>query len=177
MDFAIRRATHVAAFSLLAGFGMRWAGQPQPNAVIVEHAPEMAYIQQWAVPAGLLIAALALMVLVRRYRWIGKTLRQGTAIQGIVRNVDIYEREAERTSTTPAFGAAKIRTYYAEIGYTCQGVEHRVRFKLPFSPPTYQMAVDREVDLIVLDCTPKKPLIRKVYLGDVRPQKGSWWFF
>lgn len=176
LDFTISRATHVAVLSLVSGFGMRWASQPQPNAVI-QQPPEMAYLQQWAVPAGLLIAGLALIVLVRRYRWIGKTLSHGTAIQGIVRNVDIYEREAERTSTTTAFDVPKVRTYYAEIGYTWQGVEHRVRPKLPFSPSTYQLAKGREVDLMVLEDTPKRPLIRNVYLGDVRPRKGSWWIF
>lgn len=145
-----------------------------PNAIPVEKSPFDIWISDFGPMVALIVATLALLVLVRRYLLVKKIISHGTAIKGTVAEVDIYEREARRSETSTAFNVAKIRSYYATIRYNCQGADHQVRLKLPFSPSTYKMAKDKEVDLIVLDSTPKKPLIREMYMGGIGPRNLGW---
>lgn len=174
-DFTIRRSVNTMGFWLFAAIGIYWVAQPVPSVVQVEKSPIEIWILEWGMTVAFVVAALALLVLVRRFLWINKVLCQGTPIQGIVEDVDIHEREAPRTASTTAFGVAKIRSYYAIIRYAWQGVDNRVRLKLPFSPSTCQLFKGREVELIVLDSMPQKPLISTVYLRGILPSKGSWY--
>ena len=163
-DRIFGHAARTAGFALLAGFGIHWASQPQPNAVVkVENSPMEVLVMQWAIPCGIAIAAIALLVMLRRYLWIKKVITEGASIKGMVEEMDVYSREAERSEHAPAFQRHIIRTYYATIRYTFHSVEKKVRVKLPNTPSTYQVFKDKEVELLVHDSAPTKPLISAVY--------------
>jgi hypothetical protein len=163
-DFTIKNAINKGGFMLLAAAGFRWfapSGTPPPG---VDLSFEIA-MAKWVPVGALILAAIALIVLVWRYLWIKKVLSQGDTIRGSVEDVDVYSREASHSDTTPAFQRSYIRSYYAIIRYTVQGVERKVRLKLPNSPSVYKIFKGKETELIVLDSAPGKPLIRSVYLG------------
>jgi hypothetical protein len=170
IDSTIGRAGFTTLFALVAAAGIYWVAQPVPSAVKVELSPLETWVMQWGPAVALGVASLALLILVRRHAWLKKILTQGTPIKGTVEDVTIYEREAPKSENSPAFKTTKIRTYYSVIRYAWKGVETQVRFKLPFSPSTYQISKGGEVDLLILESNPKKPVIRKVYLGGVSPR-------
>jgi hypothetical protein len=163
-DFTIQRAANTMGFCLLAAVGFHWMSQPVPAVVKVENSPFETWVLQWGPTVALIIAALAMIVLVRRYLWVKEVLCQGTSIKGIVEEVDVYSHEASHSDSTPAFQRAINRSYYACIRYVWQGVGKKVRLKLPHPPSTYQATKGQEIELLVLDSAPQKPLIRAVYL-------------
>lgn len=163
-DSVFGRAARITAFSLIAGFGIHWASQPQPNAVVkVENSPLELFVMQWAIPLGLAFAAVALFIATNRYLWIKKVITQGSTVKGIVEKFDEYTREAPHSDTTPAFQRPKIRTYYVTIRYSFRGEERKLYQKLPNSPGTFQISKEKEVDLLIHDSSPQSPLISAVY--------------
>lgn len=173
IDSTIGRAGFTALFALFAAAGFYWISQPVPNAVKLEVSPFETAVMQWGPAVAMTVAAIALVILVRRHAWLKNILTHGTPIKGTVEEVTTYEREAPKSDNAPAFGGAKIRTYYTTIRYAWQGSENQVRFKLPFSPGTYQITKGGEVDLLILDSS-GKPVIRKVYLGNIAPRRRFW---
>ena len=164
-DISINRAARTVGFSLFVAAGIKWATQPVASVVKVENSPLEIWVAVWGPTVALVVAALGLIFLVRRYLWVKKVLSEGDVIKGTVQEVDIYSREASHSSNAPAFQRSMIRTYYATICYTWQGVDKKVRFKLPNSPGTYGIAKNGDVDLLALESAPGKPLIRQLYLG------------
>lgn len=163
-DTIFGRAVKSAFFAILAGFGIHWASQPQPNAVVkVESSPLEVVVMQWAIPGGLAIAAIALFVAVCRYLWIRKVFTKGLIIHGVVDEMEIYTREAKHSENTPAFQRPVIRTYYATIGYSFHGEHRKFRRRLPNSPGTFELVKGKEVELIIHDSAPGKPLILAIY--------------
>lgn len=176
VDPVLSRAGRTLLFALVAAAGIHWVAQPMPNAVVkVENSPLEIWLMQWGPAAALVVAALALIVLLRRHAWLKQILTDGITIKGTVEEVTIHEREAPKSDNSPAFGRAKIRSYYTVVRYAWQGVEKEIRFKLPFSPSSYQITEGGEVDLLLLESSPKKPLIRKMYLGGVFPRGRLIW--
>ena len=141
----------------------------------IEKSPFDIWFATFGSPVALAVAALALIVLVRRYVWVKRVLTTGTIIQGTVEELDTYEREANYHDTTPAFQRPKIRTYYATIRYQWQGVTHDARFWLPLSGSNYKIFKGKETDLIILDSSSNKPLLRPLYLQEFAPRKMRWW--
>ena len=84
-----------------------------------------------------------------------------------------YSREADTSSTTPIFQRPGIYTYYALIRYSWQGIDRKVRLNLPLSPSTYQLFKGRAAELLVLDSTAGKPLLRTVYLDPIGLRRQS----
>jgi hypothetical protein len=164
-DFPIKRAANTMGFCLFAAAGIKWATQPVASVVQVENSPFEVWVAESGPTVALVVAALALIFLLRRYLWIRKVLSWGVAIKGTVEDVDIYAREASHSSNTPAFERATIRTYHAIIRYRWGGVDKTVRLKLPSSPGTFGISKDADVELLALESAPAKPLIRQVYLG------------
>lgn len=158
-DATIKRAGDTVGFMLLAAAGFHWFAPPESPPPGVDLSFEIA-MSKW-VP---LIAVVALIVLVRRHRWVTAVLTHGIVIKGIIENVDVYAREARHRETTPAFQRVIIRSYYATIRYTWQGIDKQVCLKLPSSPSVYGAFKGRELDLMILESAPGKPLIRAVYL-------------
>ena len=78
----------------------------------VERSREEEYFIQWVAPIGILIAALAVLVLVRSYLWVKKGLCHGLPIKGTLDDVDVYRRDASSDGdTSTAFNRARIHTY------------------------------------------------------------------
>ncbi len=165
LDRTIERAANTCGFCLFAAAGITWATQPVASVVKVENSPAEIWAAEWGPTVALIVAAVALIVLVRRYLWLKKVLGNGITIKGIVEDVDMYSHEASHSDTTPAFQRSVIRSYYANIRYAWQGVDKKARLKLPYTPSTHQVFKGKEIELIVLDSAPDKPLIRSVYLG------------
>jgi hypothetical protein len=163
-DFTIKYAVNTAAMALLLAVGIPWATQPvspdQPPAPVFLEA---ALAEK--VSAGFLVlAALALIVLLRRYLLISKILRHGEILRGIVDEIDVLSRRTDnhtRAIRKPVYSY----TYFVVIHYGLPAMQKKVRLKLPQSAFTYGMVKGGEADLIVLASTPDKPLLREVYLG------------
>ena len=164
-DNIIGRALRTMGFALFAAAGFKWVSRPVPSAVKVEMSPLEVWVLQWGPTVALIVAVVAFIVFMQRFAWVKKVLTQGITIKGVVEDVDLYEREASHSDTTPAFERPTIRTYFVTIRYAWNGVDKKVRLKLPLSPSTYQMGKGKEVDLRVLESAPDKPLISIVYLG------------
>lgn len=150
IDSNIGRAGFTTLFALVAAAGFYWVSQPVNAVVKVENSPLEEWVMQWGPAVALTVAALALLILVRRHAWLINILTHGTPIKGTVEEVTTYEREAPKSENSPAFKTTKIRTYYTVIRYAWKGVDNQVRFKLPFSPSTYQISKGGEVDLLIL---------------------------
>ena len=176
-DRTLQRALRTFGFWIFAAIMIRWVTQPVPSAIKIEKSPFDIWLVELGPSVALVIAALAAIVLVRRYYFVRQIFSEGTVIQGTVEKLDTYEREASHSDTTPVFQRSKIRTYYATIRYTWQGVSRQVRCWLPFSASNYKIFNGKETDLILLDSAPKKPLIRALYLEEFAPRKRSWWKF
>jgi hypothetical protein len=174
-DRVFSRALRTCGFCMFAAFMIRWATQPVPSAVDIEKSPLEIWLAAFGPAVALVVAVLALIISVRRYHWVRKVLSQGTIIQGTVMELDIYEREASHSGTTPAFQRSTIRTYYATLRYHWQGITHQVRHSLPYSASTYKIFKGKETDLILLDAAPEKPLIHALYLEEFAPRKRPWW--
>lgn len=169
-DFIFGRAVRIGVFALLAGFGIHWASQPQPNAVVkVEHSPLEVVVMQWSIPAGLVIAAIAVLIAVRRRLWIKKVITEGVVITGMVEAVDVSSRTASHSENTPAFQRPVIRTYWASITYSFLGKQRKFRRRLPNSPGTYSLVKGREVELLIHESAPGSPLIHAIYGELPRP--------
>ena len=163
-DLTIKRAVDTVGFMLLVAAGFRWAaptGSPPPG---VDLSFEIA-MAKWVPVGAIVIAALALIILMRRHLWVKAVLTQGVALKGKLEDVDVFTREDSDSENTPAFQRSVTRSYYVTLRYLWRGADQKVRLKLPNSPYTYGLSKGRDVDLIVLDSAPHKPLIRSVYLG------------
>jgi len=177
-DLTFGRAAKVAVFALMAGFGLHWAGQPNASAVVeVERPPVEDIIVQWAIPGGIGISVIALLIVGWRYLWIKKVFQNGVIIQGLVEDVDVYTREVSSDSATrSAFNRPTISSYYVMIRYVWQGTDKTIRRKLVLSPSFFKMYKGKETELILLESAPGRPLIRAVYLETpgVRKRRFFW---
>jgi hypothetical protein len=159
---------------LMLAAGMWWMMQPVATAVPQAEPPMEALYGPWVITGGLVLAALAGIVLLRRYLLVKKILGHGANIKGTVEVADRFDTNmhsnTDTIQTTPTYA------YYVTIRYAVHGVERKVRLKLPHSPGTYGIKQGGEVDLLALDWMPHKPLIRAVYLGGVgpRPRRLFW---
>lgn len=161
-DFAIRRAVNAMVAGVILAAGIWWVAQPVPNALpAAEPSPEVVY-GPWVCAGGLVFSALAGIVLIRRYLLVKEILSHGTVVKGAVEDIDYYvttRRNSNSSQTTTT------RSYHVTLRYDVRGFDQKIRIKLLHSPSTYGIKKDGEVDLLVLDSAPHKPLIRAVYLG------------
>ncbi len=164
-DLTIQRAARTMGFFLFAAAGIKWATQPVEAVVKVENSPFEIWAAQWGPSVAVGIAAVAAVILIRRYLWVRKVLSDGIIIRATVEDIDTYTRENSHSDTTPAFDRSYTRTYVATIRYAWHGLEKKRRFRLPNSPSTYQIAKGGPVDLIALESDTDSPLIRIVYQG------------
>ncbi len=177
MDFTIQRAVLPGALGLMLAAGMWWMTRPIPNAGPQgEVTPEVEYAP-WVAAAGLALTAVAWGVLARRYVLVRKILSQGTPIKGTAVVVDRYDMNSHSDSDTAPMQFTPTYVYYVTLRYVVEGVERKVRLRLPYSPGTYGIKEEGEVELLVLAEAPRKPLIRAVYLGGIGPSRRRRFFW
>lgn len=161
-DFTIRRAFNGMIGGLILAAGIWWMIQPVPNALPQPEPPPEVVYGPWVCVGGIVFSVLAGIVLIRRFLLVKEILSHGIAVKGTVEDVDVYvatHRETGSSTTTTT------RSYHVTFRYEVQGFEQKLRVKLFHSPGTYGLKKEGEVDLIVLESAPHKPLIRAVYLG------------
>lgn len=164
-DFTIRRAIRALVFGLLIAIAIPWVTKPIPGTPPTEPTFEVI-AAPWLSRGGWALAALSAAILLWRYQRVRTILGQGARIKGVIDELDVYSRTNENaSSTTTPFRTPKIHSYYVTIRYPAGGREQKVRLKLPNSGFTFGLAKGGEVDLMVLESAPDKPLIRPVYLG------------
>lgn len=163
-DFTIKYAVHACVMGLLLAVGIQWASQPvSPAQPPVAPSVEAALADKVSLGA-LVLAALALIVLLRRYLWVRKVLSQGDIVKGTVEEIDVYSRRTDNHTQT-TFKPTYTHSYYVTVRFGMLAMEKKVRLKLPHSAFTYGMVKDGETDLIVHESAPEKPLLHAVYLG------------
>lgn len=165
-DAWFKRAVNLAGFGVMVAVGFWWFGRPMENvppSVDLSFETAMAEVIP---PVALTVSALALAVAVLRYFHVRKVFTRGKSIRGVVEDL---KTEAWTTSANvdQSHGMKSVtrRSHYATVRYTVWGRERKVRVKLPNSGFTFGLQKNGEVDLMVLESQPDKPLIRAVYLG------------
>lgn len=128
----------------------------------------------WGCLGGVVLAAVAGLILLQRYLRVKEILRHGATIRGTVEKADRFDTNMHSTTTriqtTPTY------VYYVTIRYAVHGIERKIRLRLPYSPSSYGLKEGGTVDLLALESAPHRPLIREVYLGNVGPKKSPWFF-
>lgn len=171
-DRIIRGAVNNIGFGLMVLAGMWWISQPQPNVAVVRSPEDLAFDAQLIVVGKLIGVALVVvsaLVLVWRYLWVKKVLTSGITVKGTVEKL---ENAAFRTNEGSVSKPAYRHVYWATVRYAVHGMEQEVCIKLPNSGFTFGLVQGRETDLIVLDTSPRKPLIRAIYTESARPMPG-----
>jgi hypothetical protein len=168
MDFAIRRLVSATGMGVMIAAGFWWASRPMPNAVPLPEPGFEAWFAPWMIAFGIVLAVVSGLLLLARYQRVRKILTEGSVVTGTAVEVDVFDTNQNSDSTTNRF--SRTYAYYVTIRFECQGREREVRFKLLHSPSTYGIRKDGDVELLVLDQAPAKPLIRSVYT--VRPRIG-----
>jgi len=163
----LRRAGTAVILGLMLAVGIWWVIEPQPNAAPqIEPSPEVLYAP-WISAGGVVLAAVAGSYLVWRPLWLREVIRHGSVVTGTAETTDVYDTNM-RGSTSGNTNTIRTRptyVYYVTVRYEVRGGEHTVRVKLPFSPFTYGIKKGGEVELMVLESAPHKPLVRAVYVG------------
>ena len=80
------------------------------------------------------------------------------------------EQQKFESSKSTSTGTSKSVRYshHAVLRYTAAGAERKVRLRLPSSGFVYGLVKGKETDLVVLDSAPDRPLIRSVYINQLR---------
>lgn len=159
---------------LMLAAGIWWVVQPPPNAAPSEELMMTTKYAPWISAGGVALAAIAGAVLILRYRLVRKILSRGVAVKGIVEVSDRHDTNMHSNSSTDTMQTAPTYVYYVTIRYAMHGRERKVRLRLPFSPGTYGIKQDGEIDLLALDEAPDKPLIRAVYLNAPPMKRNPW---
>lgn len=163
VDFTIRRSATAIMMGGLLSAGVWWMAETAAPVVPPNEPPIEIVYGPWVAAAGIGLAVLAGIVLLRRYLLVKEILRHGVSITGIVETADRFDTNTHSDTgtlkTTPTYA------YYVTVRYTVDGFEQKVRVKLPHSPGTYGLKQDGDADLLVLNSMPHKPLIRPLYLG------------
>jgi len=166
-DLTIARAANAVGFGLMVAGGVWWATQPVPGALPATEPSFEAMVAPWGITGGLVVSAMAAIVLVMRLLFVKKVLTQGATIKGMVEDIDVLSYETH-SDTRPTGKRSYRHSYFATLRFTSGGVERKLRLKLPNSGFTYGLAKGQETDLMVLDTAPSRPLIKAIYINRLR---------
>lgn len=164
----------VCGFGVAVAAGFWWVGQPMPNAQPMPGASFEASITGKVPPIALAVAGLALLVAAWRYLRVRKIFTEGEIILGTVEELktetwqssaNVDQSHGSKTTTR--------RSHYATIRYTIRGIERTKRWKLFHSGDSYGLKKGGQAELMVLDASSNKPLIRAVYLTQF--PRLPWW--
>lgn len=163
-DFIFGRAVRTGVFLVVVAVGVRWATEPSRAAVTpVDLSMEKA-LGDWIPPIALTLAALGPVIAVSRYRWVKKVFTEGITVKATVEDLEVYSWSPGTIEGSSVKKASR-HAYYVKLRYAVHGVERTIERKLPNSGYTYGLVKGQETELMVLDSSPDRPLIRSVYLG------------
>jgi hypothetical protein len=172
-DFVFQLACNATVIALIVALMVHWLKPPTPpDPTIYYESPPEAFVREWGSTVAGGIAGLALIAVIRRYRWVKKVLSKGTLIKGRVMTVEIRKYDAHASLDFDERrwrGPRIVQNYYVDVRYTAGGGEWQVMIGLPGSPKLFKVFAGEEVDLLVLDSSPRRPLLREVYLWQPRP--------
>lgn len=162
LDRPFARISNFIGIVLVITVTLGWFSSQIKAVVGAENPGIETQVLTWVPAAGLGTIVLALCLLLRRYNWINNILSHGVTIKGVIKKIDV------KTSRLPAEKHAPwtprlLHSYDAVIDYDCGGVGRRVRLKLPSLSVGTTIAEGAEVDLIVLETAPSKPLLRTIF--------------
>ena len=171
-DFLFQLGCNATVIALIVALMIHWLKPPTPTDPTIFVSPPEAFVGEWGSTVAFGIAGLALVAVIRRYLWVKKVLSKGTLIRGRIMKIECRKYDAnarldldERRWRGPHI----VQNYYAEVRYTAGGGEWQVTIGLPLSPHFFKVVSGEEVDLLVLDSSPQRPLLREVYLWQPRP--------
>jgi hypothetical protein len=161
-DRAIRFYVNGIIFMVLVGGGIPWATTPVPGAPPQDPASPEVIAAKWAPLVTSVVGIVLLSFLLMRWSIIRRTLSHGRLVKGKVEKVETYSRQINKDSS-----ASETRhythSYWATISYEVNGIAHKFCLKLPFSPSACGVIEGRETDLLVLESSPHRPLIKSIY--------------
>lgn len=164
-DRTIRGSIQAIVMAVLFAGGFYWVTQPVPG---VAPIPGPSFEEEIAPFVPLVtgtLAAIGLIVLLRRYLFIRNTLTRGIIVKGRVEEMDMVETQTS-DGNTPAFQRNYRRTYFATVRYSLtDGTPRTACIRLPNSPSAHGVFKDKDIDLVVLESSPTKPLIKSVYVS------------
>ncbi|MEQ1841017.1 MAG: hypothetical protein ABL994_11440, partial [Verrucomicrobiales bacterium] len=175
-DFLFGFCLKVCGFGIVVAAGFWWLGQPMPNAQPMAGKSFEALMSGKVPPIALAVAGLALLVAAWRYLRVRKIFTEGEIILGTVEELktetwqssaNVDQSHSSKTTTR--------RSHYVTIRYTIRGTERTKRWKLFHSGDSYGLKKGGQAELMVLDESSNKPLIRAVYLTQF--PRRAWWRF
>ena len=151
-DFVIKYSMNTIFSSVFVLAGMYWA---DPSTIKI-----LPYI---TIP----ITLLGIVVFLLRYNFVASILREGIVIKGKVESLDRYERSEESASNISRKRVVNY-SYYVTISYVVGGESYKKSFRLPNSGFVYGIHDKQEVDLMLKETSPRKVLIKNVYINRLR---------
>lgn len=166
----------VCGFGIVVAAGFWWLGQPMTNAQPLAGNTFEATVAAKVPPIALGVAGLALFVAVWRYLRVRKIFVEGEIIHGTVEELktETWQSSANVDQSHGSKSTTR-RSNYATIRYQIRGIERTSRWKLCHSGDTYGLKKGGQAELMMLDGSSGKPLIRAVYLTEFPRRK--WWRF
>lgn len=166
----------VCGFGIVVAAGFWWLGQPMPNAQPLAGNTFEATVAAKVPPIALGVAGLALFVAVWRYLRVRKIFVEGEIIHGTVEELktETWQSSANVDQSHGSKSTTR-RSNYATIRYQIRGIERTSQWKLCHSGDTYGLKKGGQAELMMLDGSSGKPLIRAVYLTEFPRRK--WWRF
>jgi len=175
-DFLFGFCLKACGFGIVVAAGFWWLGQPMPNAQPMAGKSFEASMSEKVPPIALAVAGLALLMAVWRYLRVRRIFTEGEIILGTVEELKT-ETWQSSANVNQSYGSKTTtrRSHYATIRYAIRGIERTKRWKLFHSGDSYGLKKGGQAELMVLDASSDKPLIRAVYLTQF--PRRSWWRF
>ncbi len=175
-DFLFGFCLKICGFGIVVAAGFWWLGQPMPNAQPLPGSSFEASISAKVPPIALGVAGLALIVAAWRYLRVRRIFIEGEIILGTVDELktDVWRSSANVDQSHGSKSTTR-RSHFATIRYAIRGIERTKRWKLFHSGDSYGLKKGGQAELMVLDSSSNKPLIRSVYLTQFPRRK--WWKF
>lgn len=156
-------------FPLLFAAGFYWVTQPVPGVEPIPGPSFEAEIAPYVLPVAGSLAAIGLLILVRRYLFVRRVLTEGSVIKAKVEKMETVETRTDNDAST-SYKHTYRRTYFATVSFTINGTPVTKCIRLPLSPSANQVLEGKDVELVVHPSSPTKPLIKSVYQD--RPKLG-----
>lgn len=175
-DFLFGFCLKVCGFGFAVAAGFWWMGQPMPNALPMPSSSLEAAITAKLPPIASGVAGFALLVAAWRYLRVRKIFTEGEIILGTVEELktETWQSSANVDQSHGSKSTTR-RSHYVTIRYSIRGTERTKRWKLFHSGDSYGLKTGGQAELMVLDSSSSKPLIRSVYLTQF--PRLPWWKF